>query len=367
MSAMTAEAATRTMQFAGMAGAEFNVGDVSNHSKVGFCEITIVNTGKETQNVTRVDILSYSSASQTTGGTTWSGPDFDLLRTSSAADASKTCTGNDLPEGGFCFFRFALDTLPSDGRYTICAGRIVIADKDPSKPGSVTAAGSVTMRQEVQVLGGQLSGAYYASGSHIQNSANLAVATDGSGAPDPSNSPLNADWSHNPNYYCVTACSMAGGADDLCRGRCGIVSSGSTGEPYPGSGMVPLFTSAAPSGYPDTTEPPASVSVSGGNGGSSGHGGYMMRVANTHWAGGMVYEMNVGPMTSICSGNHSFFVQGGNDFVHADGVDGHAIIKGSNSSYPPERILCAHRHAMDDLYMQAGSVTPIVINGGQAF
>jgi hypothetical protein len=81
----------------------------------------------------------------------------------------------------------------------------------------------------------------------------------------------------------------------------------------------------------------------------------------------MVYEMLVGPMTSVCSGNKSFFNLGGDDFTHTDGVDGHAIVKGSNSTYPPERLLCNHRHAKDDLYLRTGSTSSFAINGGSPF
>jgi hypothetical protein len=94
------------------------------------------------------------------------------------------------------------------------------------------------------------------------------------------------------------------------------------------------------------------------------------RTANTHYGGGMVYEMIFGPLTSICSANVTYWAQGGlQDFVHSDNIDtGICVGTGAaGDSCPPERLLCAHRHGIDDLYLGSGSASGFVINGGNPF
>jgi hypothetical protein len=95
----------------------------------------------------------------------------------------------------------------------------------------------------------------------------------------------------------------------------------------------------------------------------------LQSTANPHFAGGMVYEMQIGSFGAICSAHKQYFDDGGFDFVHADGVDDHAVYKGSEDfdKAPPERLACAHRHGKPDLFMRVGSTSAIVVNGGMPF
>jgi hypothetical protein len=94
---------------------------------------------------------------------------------------------------------------------------------------------------------------------------------------------------------------------------------------------------------------------------------------NAHFAGGMVYEMEVGAYSAICSAHNQYASDGGLEFRHSDGVDSHAVYDSNTDDYngakvaPPERLLCAHRHLKPDLFMRVGSTSPIVVNGGMPF
>jgi hypothetical protein len=93
-------------------------------------------------------------------------------------------------------------------------------------------------------------------------------------------------------------------------------------------------------------------------------------VAKGHFAGGMVYEMQIGAYNAICSAHNQYAKDGGLEFKHVDGVDSHAVYSSNATEYPgapPERLVCAHRHMKNDLFMRVGSTSPIVVNGGMPF
>jgi len=380
ISTVPAEGAIRTIQFGGVAGADFSTAEVNNANLSAQCTVSVVNTGTTQQRITALTFMGYDSSSQNTTGNAWAAPDQMQVRNASGgAQSDTTCINQILDEGGVCLARIALSTFSMDGRYTVCAGRFTIEDVTASSPGSAVASGTVTMHQETMVLGGVLSGAYYASGTHLQAGANLAGAGDGGGAPDPTGL-----FSYNMNYYCTNACqqwatSFSGSAQaNWCNHHCGAAGYTESDNPTADWSFLVASYSVRPTGWAVAASPAQVHGCSGTVGASAANmtctestvaqePTYIMRPANAHFAGGMVYEMIMGPLTSICSGNKAFFNQGGDDFTHADGVDAHAIIKGTNTSYPPERLLCVHRHAKDDLYMRTGSTTTFPINGGTPF
>ncbi|MEK7691234.1 MAG: hypothetical protein AAB425_09455 [Bdellovibrionota bacterium] len=252
------------------------------------------------------------------------------------------------------------------------------------------ASGSVTISQEAMVLGGVLSGAYYASNTHIQKEAGgkwpKHMATND--MPAKSAAPgIDDDYdAANMNFYCAKAC-MVYGADashgrggkagdpsnnaadfnkNTCEEHCGIrcISSYNEGD------TVDIRDGDWCRNMTGFTIPPAGDDAAYFRSGSLPSGvDKLVRTANSHFAGGMVYEMIQGPLSAICSGNRRYFEEGGVDFDHSDGVDSHAVFK-NNLDFegaPPERLLCMHRHAKPDLFMRVGSTSPIVINGGLAF
>ncbi|MEK7690304.1 MAG: hypothetical protein AAB425_04715, partial [Bdellovibrionota bacterium] len=99
-------------------------------------------------------------------------------------------------------------------------------------------------------------------------------------------------------------------------------------------------------------------------------GGYNvnLRTANPIYAGGMVHELSIGPMRSICSGNKAFTTEGGNGLEHDEPYEAVVWVgSSSNNSRPWEMLYCAHRHRQTDLFERVGSTTPLVINGGMPF
>ncbi|MEK7689626.1 MAG: hypothetical protein AAB425_01255, partial [Bdellovibrionota bacterium] len=169
-------------------------------------------------------------------------------------------------------------------------------------------------------------------------------------------------------YLCAKACRAYASAkgktwsQDQCEEHCGM-------SCYDGDGnwcrnIVSATTSSVQTYFKDTVVDAANADTTSVNNADT-----YQRTANPHFAGGMVYEMIVGPMVSVCSGNMVYWQEGGVEFSHSDGVDTHAVYK-TNSVYPgapPERLMCSHRHMKQELFMRVGSSTPIVINGGLAF
>jgi len=281
--------------------------------------------------------------------------------------------------------------MVSNSNQVVCAGRIVVDDTNPDSPGSVVASGTLLTTQEATLLGGVLSGAYYASGTHLADSSNLEPAPSGFVYPDGNGS----NYTNNMNVFCQQACIKAHAGDTgYCNAECGFSGMpglnmgsdpGNSGFLWFAFGIagqiiavdptqlnnvrietntatnqvanmtMPTYTGAShPNMAPSATVQPPTMILKQGNG---------------HYAGGIVYEMTMGPMVSICTANLGAWLRGAIEATHAGGIDGHAVIRGSGTSGggPPERLVCNHRHAQEDLYFGSGAVSPIVINGGTPF
>ncbi len=320
-------------------------------------------------------------------------------------DCTASPTNLTINGGDFCLFMYTVSSIKFDGNWGVCGGVVQVQDVNAAAPGSVIASGSINVTQEAMVLGGVLSGAYYASGIHLSSTTGLNTDTS-NGVPSP---PVGL--SHNMNYFCASACAIgtsngsSSNPGEFCIENCGHyqehtdpISGGYTSQADPGnasiipSHMVNSYISTFPynsggiyswaSGVVNagsaTTQWPSvwGPACSGGANFPVAPTVYTtpqatgeLRTANDHYAGGMVYEIEMGPLMSICSGNYTYYQNGGQDFTHAGGVDGHAFILGSATcpGCPPERLICNHRHAQPDLYLGVGSSMPFPINGGAPF
>jgi len=365
-----AEAATRTVQFAGLMGAETET-TVGPNASYGFCQVLVTNLGASKQKIKQLTFLGYDLSGKKTLYATADGKtNADQMVLRGVATTSGTdCMNKDLSQGDLCLFRYATQPVPMEGRYTPCAGTMVVEDSTPAQPGSLIAAGSITQFQEAIAVGGMFSGGFYLSGTHVlAGSANLAQFQGFGGTPT---IPYNTT---GMNFYCAAACladsspltaaqcaeHCGGGSNQLKdqNGREWSNITNSFGNLVPSAAWAPSpVPIASPNPYVYPSPPPGGRPIG------------VLQAANAHYAGGFVVEMTMGPLNQICSGNSAFWEQGGDEFSHADGVDNHAIYLG-NSTFPqapPERLLCSHRHGKDDLFMRVGSSTSFTINGGSPF
>jgi len=371
MTTQSVNAATRTVQFAGVAVNDPATMEVGNFSVNTSCVIAVTNLSAQRQRITGFKYYNYSFSSDpktlssisSTSSKSWKGNSG----TPKTCVVSATATGEqdgDLQSGQTCFLRYPVQAVIWSGRIAPCMGSITVSDVDATKPGSVIASGALYLNQESMVLGGQLSGAYYASQTHVRAGD---FAASGGKLEDPPTGVAATD-AQNMNIFCEAACKAHSASNDGCAEHCGVGKSGSDyGWYYHVAGWDRVSNNVGfQSGYTGDTTASTYPAVSSVNDPDRMryHG-----VTNTHYAGGMVYEMQIGSFGAICSANKQYFQDGGFEFAHADGVDSHAVYS-SNSDYPnapPERLVCAHRHGKQDLFMRVGSTSPIVVNGGMPF
>ena len=231
--APASEAATRTIQFAGMALASLNYGPTNLAGMNSDCYVLVVNTGSSPQQVNGISFASYNPASPITHSTatmpvgTTSNVDsqrIDSTGSSPAADCL-SASNNQIAPGGVCTFHTVFYNVPFDSVVAVCAGTLTVADVSGNPPGSVVATGAIYQIQEAQVYGGILSGAYYASGSHINtwNYVNDQITNTF----EPPIGHTLAGNTFNMNYNCSTACRLGLGQAvffgdfDFCEENCG--------------------------------------------------------------------------------------------------------------------------------------------------
>lgn len=389
--AAPATAATRAVQFAGMAVNDPLTAELSNWSFMTYCNLAVTNMSTTDQRISKVEFMAYEfketsptvarSVTNTFGGglvgfASWKG---DMGSTSCVG------TGTSLAPGDVCVMRYPVQTFTWSGKMAICSGKITIEDVDATKPGSVIATGSLYLNQEAMVLGGQLSGAFYASQTHVMSS------DFGSTKPLKTIPPLPSGYSfsgaQNMNVFCGAACmsssnkKSAGWTDEECNRHCGL---GNAADTDSWTSHISGWTSKVSNqdyheAGSEKTQNADQVSLNDGSEFDEHvqivdalHRMDRLRVhsvANAHFASGMVYEMQIGAFNAICSAHNQYSKDGGLEFKHSDGVDSHAVYD-SNAAYsnaPPERLVCAHRHMKPDLFMRVGSTSPIVVNGGMPF
>ncbi|MEK7690570.1 MAG: hypothetical protein AAB425_06085 [Bdellovibrionota bacterium] len=385
-----AMAASRTIQFTGVASSYFTTVAINNATTTAVCTVVVANTGATDQYVERVRFIevSYTASTKSASFPDSANGDHAILTATTYADsisnASTGCTATTtLSSGGICIFRFSQTTLPWNGRTAVCSGQISVKDKDASKPGSVTASGAISLNQESLVVGGLMSGAMYLSGMHITPNAGghfpTAMAdnnTPFTGAAPDVNLTSGSYNVTNMNYYCAQACIDYGGWNDqACAEHCGIAYSenGKYRQIFGSIKSAADTHALADNSVDDPSDTDTYKDTNSDGKKDSPTFSYYLSLANPHFVGGLVIETIQGPVSSICSGNKIFFSNGGLDFTHADSVDSHSKFKGNpDSTYnasdgPPERLVCSHRHGNDDLHSSVGSTSPVVINGGMAF
>jgi hypothetical protein len=396
--------AKRTVQYSGVAVNDPYTSEISNMSFMTYCNLAIVNLSSSPQRVTSFDFMRYNF--KRTGQSTiisfigrygdWSG--IDSWRGTHGNNAECVGSTASLEPGEACFVRYVQETLTWGGKMGACMGRITVEDVDPTQPGSVLASGALYMNQESMVMGGQMSGAFYASQTHVfpGDFGPTAMLRD-----LPTNRPSGYSFAgaQNMNIFCGWACKADPGMSSLtqeeCDLHCGLAPTGSGADGgwtqhtsgWSRETMGRSFYDSVREGATALPLPSVNSPVRNMNNrsesvpaGSNTNANISERlnnldrirfngVANTHFAGGMVYEMQVGAYNAICSAHNQYVRDGGLEFRHTDGVDSHAVYS-TNSAYPsapPERLVCAHRHLQPDLYMRVGSSSPIVVNGGMPF
>jgi hypothetical protein len=397
----TAYSATRTMTFAGVTSILTHHESTNNLAATVECTIVLVNGSSTDQSVKSVTFFGMKNEKTIKVGAS----SADLYRDDNTPlsvipyrimDPDTKIPSNKpsfiLNPSSIYVFKFIQNTVSAHSHMGLCTGKIEVADTDPKKPGSVTAAGSIQTIQEARVLGGILSGAYYASGTHLFSSNNLAGGANTIPNLAPSSPPYPVGLSHNMNVYCANACasqpqqaatvvSLVGTPlGRFCVEQCGHFQGADPERPDGAGGptrrvwthnMIGFIAPHIPNpSFPIPVEmpnkylpptppgPPNNVVTQLG----------LLRTTNGHYAGGMVVEMIMGPLTSICTANNQAWMKGATEHTHAGGVDDHAQILGpGNPGYPPERLVCNHRHAQPDLYMGVGDSAPFAINGAMPF
>lgn len=399
----TSFAATRTVQFSGIAaggaGGLAIQPTVVNHIASAECQVVVINTGLKPQIITDFKWWYTDSAGANMfKSVPESNTGYRDCLIGSSSDTCKPCLNATLNEGNMCVFWFATNNIVSGtSRSGVCAGTIKV--KDSSEPGSVVASGAISVNQEALVLGGVLSGAYYASGTHVKGGENtLPALIDGA-------APAFVD-TVNMNIFCYNACSTTGTGGIACEEQCGkgpgnvfnttgrvshysgIQTPASDGRSWVAIPRIDDNTSNV--SFDDAKLPPVTGPLiletclwtdplSGTcqiygkksfiNFSSTNSEKPWITTANPHWAGGMVYEFEMGAKNAICSANADYTAYGGLPVRHDDtGLSDDAIVKKTNAdTNPPEALYCAHRHGNSDLHMRVGSSTSFPINGGMAF
>lgn len=333
-----AHAATRTVQFAGLASVEANFAVIQQLNQQAVCSVLIVNTGQTPQRAITVDFVNTTS---TPGASTFA--------------STGGCAGP-LNSGASCMVTFRPDVYIQDLRQAMCAGRVTVSDNDDNTPGSVTATASISVALESQVMGGTLAGALYSSGQVVQ--------PGGAGS-----------WvTGSMNLYCSNVCGRQLANRRTCEALCGVAN---TQTPY--GIFVPrniggiLEEDDAVNSSANSN--PISFPASGQQ-----NGAYPKMVdvkTPTLFSGGAIYEMNIGSMHAICNGTPGYL---GSDLAPQAGQPhfGHGqygaaveqidlpLLSGSSGS-EGEVLFCGHRHGVPDLISRVGATVPVVINGGMPF
>ncbi|OFZ78687.1 MAG: hypothetical protein A2583_07240 [Bdellovibrionales bacterium RIFOXYD1_FULL_53_11] len=388
---LSANAATRTVQFAGLAslgaGGLLVQDQTYNTMANVHCQVVVINTGSTSQTIN--SLLWWELSTPSAGryqSTLQSSTGFQQCRITTASAVCGTCIGVALNRGDMCVFGYQQRTITNNIYHSgICNGVLSVSDTAPASPGSVVASGAINVNQEAMVVGGVLSGAYYASGGNVKTGENTDLRTDAAfpGVVD----------AMQMNIYCKEACQV--GAQAQYSGRCtkicgdggidlweglrrGLGAANKPKQHYthyeiaeglrelPGK-LKNYNTTPAYAGYSltDSADSPMRVQSYVGDI-LNGYNTPQYAIANPGYAGGMVYEIEMGPLASICSANKGFIEGGGVRATHLVDLNlsnDYAEGTGGRGEY----LFCAHRHGNSDLFMRLGSSTGFPVNGGMPF
>lgn len=430
--------AERRAYFSAIATSSPSEGTIQGLNTVAECTIVITNLGSTQQRITGIRFLGFDPSLGSVGQTLLNQSASSVYRFSATGSGGNSCVNQTLNQGDMCVARYRMDTLAMGEQHGICSGYISVDSPTASTAGAIIASGSIHMYEEAKVMGGVLSGAYYASGTRVdKNSANLAAA-EGAFI-------HSSHDTFNMNIYCAQACDVRDGAEaggianvrrTFCENQCGYHRSHAHASEYmqPGglSGedahMIAGWTESAYNGGSATGDTFLGFRQAGQNGATNSYsltcemyndipwridngapydattnsswiisdtaGGaygaapagtttsgqlgcygssefrtieHVIRNGNANYAGGIVFEFEMGAFNAICSGNTSYAAEGGSEFTHFDAAPQGMLSGDLNPSYPHERLFCSHRHGQSDLFMKVGVTSPIVINGGMPF
>lgn len=307
---VTTYGATRVVQYAGLASVEVSFGRIATFNTQFVCSVAVVNTGGTLQRDVTVSFINTATGTTTTEICAASLP------------AQRSCIAMNWPQ-----------TTVDTNIHGLCTGTISVTDDNAAGPGSVVATGNMTVIQETAVVGGTLSGAYYASGAAVDGGHGLTG---------------------NMSLYCREACAgpPANTNSGVCEVLCGVDSAPSTPygaiSPRTIGGLIE-DTSIATAPYPAAVRGSYPKSV--------------VAHAPSYYAGGVIYEMNIGSVDAICNGTPGYL--GGPAVGSASFFGNHHTVGASQISQ--EVLFCGHRHNAPDLFMRSGQTVPIVVNGGMAF
>jgi hypothetical protein len=403
--AQSAEAATRTIQFAGVATTYGDLTLPDSMPTYIACTVMIANTGQTNQVVNNMTMNVFDSFQSrqfrpTSSNTSVSTLTQEEIYNTGALPDSPSCSnasnneictcissGNGAtggcsnrvinPGGVYIATSRTLQAAQAGFVVTPCSGSFTVQDVQPASPGSMVAAGAISFVGEQALTRGQFMGAIYMSGSHVDNDATTSRAFPAFGTQSlPSIFPTM-----QMNTYCIPGCELAGVDRNICSIMCG-------------GGMGDLFSGARDtwltgghdfrnfSGYLEefwgdpTLVPPIATNMHHDNRDRSSaefsQFRSLNRYANPHYNGGHVVEMIMGPFESICSGNARFFNNGGDDFTHSDSnISSDAAFRIAHPTAagrgPPERLYCSHGHDKDGPFGHVAQSTAFTIWGGNAF
>jgi hypothetical protein len=361
---------TRSISFLGQASSAYSMIELHNLSRLAACQITVMNISNQNQNIDSISLWGFNPTTQKMVQTKYVKDGtkpilWTHVRIDESGSSSDDCLKSTVPlkPGAICHFRISTFSFRMSEATHLCGGTITVRDTDPKAQGSVIAAGSIATIQETKVIGGALSGAHYLSGPLFTQGPTVAPVQLNVWR-DSNSLPNQHDLGGNMNVYCAQACKTFTGAeqyssdDKICENFCGNQPQGF----YNTEGNFALDKhkrgfqlSGVSSKNKFTGDPPTD--------------NYTL-LASSRFAGGYVQEIQMGAFTSICSGNTGFVANGGLDHMHWDspGIDRLAVAGNySSTTFPPERLVCNHRHAQDDLYSKTGQSVTFTINSGMPF
>ncbi len=194
--------AVRVMSFSGVANFGVKSDPVKQETLKSVCMVQVSNVDSELQVLEKV-IFGPGSMSA----------DDSIFQGLKGSKAECPLPAK-LAKGESCIFFKRRSPVSATNRIFSCNGTISVANE--GVPGSVIAAGALVTLSEMELIGGVLSGAYYASGTHIaynsaQEKGNEIVSFS------------DSLHTHNMNLNCVKSCTTQVGSDSqaFCELQCG--------------------------------------------------------------------------------------------------------------------------------------------------
>jgi hypothetical protein len=231
--------AVRSIQFSGLATVSYMNSDFGNLAHFGYCSVLVSNNSAAHQIVMdvkfqRVDALLKSRIDSVAPDGT---QDARVVKSAFALTDPmrvelRKCIGETLEAGESCVFSVMTTPFAIQGiNHTICSGILQVKDAVAERPGSVVASGALTVIQELQILGGGLTGALYSEGPEdppsVEQPLTHQIFSQGPSliAPSPPNPIRSPSAMGHMNVGCYPTCiaNNAGNSEhqEACRQVCG--------------------------------------------------------------------------------------------------------------------------------------------------